>query len=201
MPKLQMILKAHTKPEKWRPIICCTGTILHNLSQWLDFQFQCLKHWIPSYIKDSQDLIDKLSKLGWLPPNAKHFTADAVSMYTNINIEYAIAMIMAWFHNQKHTKNLPPDFPLNEVIVAMALVMHDNLFEFGDVYKQQISGTAMGTSAVVMWAKIYYIKHESNTLLPKWQPLPLLFYGRFIDDTISLWLQSIDHSHEELNMI
>ena len=77
-----MTLNAHKQTEKCRPIFLCTGTILHNLSQRLDFYFQCLKHLISSYIKDNQDLINKLTNLGPLPPNVKLFTTDVVSQCT-----------------------------------------------------------------------------------------------------------------------
>ena len=66
MPKLWMIKKANKQPEKRRPIICCMGIILHNLSQWHDFQIQNLKNLILSYVKYRQDLINKWAKMGLL---------------------------------------------------------------------------------------------------------------------------------------
>ena len=37
MPKFRMSLKAHKTPWKMRPIVCCVGTALNNLSRWLDY--------------------------------------------------------------------------------------------------------------------------------------------------------------------
>ena len=174
---------------------CHARDILHNLSQWLDFQFQYLKHLSPSYIKDSQELINKLTNLGQLVLNMKLFTTDAVSMYTNIDTEHAIATIRAWLHNQHSNKKLSPDFPLNAIIKATALVMCNNLCEYGHIYKQPIIGNTMGTPTIITWAKIYYNTHECEKLLPKWQLTPLLFWTCFIDNAFSLWLQSTNHNH------
>jgi hypothetical protein len=43
-----------------------------------------LLHLIPSYIKDSRDLLQDINNLV-IPPGAKLFTANATAMYTNIN--------------------------------------------------------------------------------------------------------------------
>ena len=69
----------------------------------------------------------------------------------------------------------------------MALVMQNNVFEWGDLYFLQLLGTAMGTSAACMWATIYYAVHENNTLLPRFSD-QLLVYCRFIDDIFGIWI-------------
>jgi hypothetical protein len=79
-----------------RPIVCCAGTMLNNLSRWLDYWFQKLKPLLPTYIKDSNQLLEELASLGALPPNAKLATADANSMYTNIEPDHAILVIGLW---------------------------------------------------------------------------------------------------------
>ena len=76
-----------------RPIVCCTGTLMNHLSCWLDHQLQKLKPLIPTYIRDSGQLLDLLANLSPLPPNAKVFTANTNSMYTNIDTDHAIEVI------------------------------------------------------------------------------------------------------------
>jgi len=39
---------------------------------------------VPTFLRDSNHAITRLKQLGELPANARLFTADAVSMYTNI---------------------------------------------------------------------------------------------------------------------
>ncbi|KAL7484851.1 hypothetical protein ACHAW6_010480 [Cyclotella cf. meneghiniana] len=45
--------------------------------------------------------------------------------------------------------------------------MQHNIMNFGDSYFLQLIGTAMGTSAAVAYANLYFGWHEKETLLPK----------------------------------
>ena len=55
------------------------------------------------------------------------------------------------------------------------------------MYFLQLIGTAMGTSAAVMWATIYYAYHEVHTLIPK-HGHNLFYFKRFIDDIFGVWI-------------
>ncbi len=72
-----------------RPIACCAGTWMNAWSQWLDHWFQKLKSHMPTFIKDSQQVLDKILELE-LPTNALFVTCDANSMYNNIKPKHAI---------------------------------------------------------------------------------------------------------------
>ena len=183
--RFRMSLKAHKNPWKMRPIVSCCGTALNDVSRWLDHHLQKLKPLLPSYVRDSSQLLDLLRDLGPLPPGAQLFTADAVSMYTNICTDHALDVIGTWLDSLG--PNLPQNFPLQAVKDAMVLVMKSNLFQWGDTYFLQLLGTAMGTSAACMWATIYFAVHENTTLLPKYQR-NLLVYRRFIDDIFGIWI-------------
>ena len=184
--RFRMSLKIHKTPWKLRPIVCSAGTFINNLSCWLDYQLQKLKHLLPTYIKDSGQLLDVLKLLGVLPPNAKLFIADANSMYTNICTIHALNVITTWLEEMESQEQLPHGFPTKDVIEAMGLVMNNNVFVFGDLYFLQLVGTAMGTSSACMWATLYFAIHEMNTLIPRYQHcLPV--FNRFIDDMFGIW--------------
>ena len=117
----------------------------------------------------------KLHELGALPSNARIFTADANSMYTNIDTDHAIEVITAWLTNLSNTRQLPYGYPLPAVLEAMELVMRNNIFEWGNLYFLQLLGTAMGTSAACMWATIYFAIREMGTLIPTYECQLLLF--------------------------
>ena len=71
-------------------------------------------------------------------------------------------------------------------MLALQLVMKNNLFEFGKDLIKQLDGTAMGTPAACNYATIYYAVHEISKLLAKYAR-HLLFYGRYIDDGLGAW--------------
>jgi hypothetical protein len=45
--------------------------------------------------------------------------------------------------------------------------MSENIFQFDDLFFRQEEGTAMGTSTAVLYATIYYGRHEKTTLIPR----------------------------------
>ena len=139
------------------PILCCAGAMLNNLSRWLDMWLQKLRPLIPSYIKDSGKLLDLLTDLGPLPPNAKLFTINANRMYINIDTTHALDVISTWL---KGLVDLLPDgFPLGAVIDTMELVMRNVLFNWGNLHFLQLLGTAMITPSACMWATAYFGVH------------------------------------------
>ena len=60
--------------------------------KWLDFWFQQLKPFIPTYVKNGDQVLDKIEKLK-LTPSALHVVTDTNSMYTNIDIDHSITVI------------------------------------------------------------------------------------------------------------
>ena len=138
------------------------------------------------YVKDSQQVLDEVKTLN-LPPNAQLFTCDANAMYNNIDTDHAITVITWWLNDLNNTQQLPNGFPLEAVIDAMTVIMRNNIFEFGDCYFLQLIGTAMGTSAAVMWATLYYAYHEVHTLIPR-HGQHLFYFKRFIDDMFGVWI-------------
>ena len=90
----QMLRRRHQNPWKMRPIVCCLGTLINYLSRWLNHWLQKLKPLLPTYIKNSTQLLQWFQDLGVLPHIAKIFTANANSMYTTIGTNHAIKVII-----------------------------------------------------------------------------------------------------------
>ena len=155
LARFRMTMKIHKTPFKFRPIVCCAGTFMNDWSKWLDYQLQKLKPFIATYLQDSQQFLPKNKPL-LLPPNTCLFTADANSMYNNIDIEHAIKVIGWWLDELDATLELPIGYPLYAIKSAMATIMRNNIFEWGDLCFLQLLGTVMGSSAADMWATLYF---------------------------------------------
>ena len=84
----------HKTPWTKRPVVSTSGTMMAGLSKWLDHWLQKLRHQVPTYLKDSSHLVQLLMDQGTLPPGARLFTADAISMYTNIDTDHGINQVV-----------------------------------------------------------------------------------------------------------
>lgn len=185
-PFFYQLYKIHKKPLKTRPVISGCGSLLHPLGHWIDEQLQPVARSMPSYFKSSYVLKEELLALR-LPPNAVLFTADATSMYTNIDTTHALAIIGDYIdEHEDEFPNLEPE-PLKK---ALDLVMRNLICVFGDLYFRQKKGTAMGTPPAPPWATIYYGLHEKK-ILGNYSDV-IDYYRRFIDDIFGIWLTDPD---------
>jgi hypothetical protein len=172
-PTFYLLFKVHKIPWSTRPIVSwCSGSLLHSLGIWVDRQLQSIVQQLPSYLKNTKDLKDELTQLH-LPPGAQLFTADAVSMYTNIDTRVTLRSIGQYLH--QHSASFPK-VPLPALMEALELIMKNNIFSFGDTFWHQLSGTAMGTPPAPCYATLFYAIHE-HIILPKCHR-NLLFYRR-----------------------
>ena len=105
-------------------------------------------------------------------------------MYTNIDSDHALETIEKWFTN--FANELPIDYPTSLILKTLDIVMHNNIFQFGDTWWRQNIGTAMGTSCACIYSTIYYAYHERTLLLKKYNK-NLIYYKRFIDDIFLIW--------------
>ena len=183
-PVLYLLMKVHKTPLKTRPVVSCSGSLLHALGIWLDTALQPIATSLPSFINSSYDLKEAINLMPPLPPNSKLFTADAVSMYTNIDTYQAVGSIRSFLNSNDQYHHMP----LLAINDAIELIMYNNVFKFGDCYFHQLSGTAMGTPPACCYATIYYAVKE-KTLLEQYRD-NLVFYKRYIDDVFGVWVNN-----------
>jgi len=92
--------KVHKTPVTLRAVVSTTNSLLAVISVWLDYKMKDLLTLTKSYIKTSPAVINDLNHLV-LPKGAKLFTADAISMYTNIDTDLGINSISSFLHANK----------------------------------------------------------------------------------------------------
>ena len=175
----------HKTPHKLRPVISKAGNELETLSKWLDAQLQRVVHLCPGYLRDNWELLRLLRDMKPLPRNSFFVTADAESMYSNIDTDHGLETIEKWL--TLHKQNLPDNYPTETVIHGLAIVMKNNVFAFGNTYWLQLRGTAMGTSVACMYATVYYSCFEETAINNEsidFTSARIIFNKRYIDDAI-----------------
>ena len=104
-------------------------------------------------------------------------------MYTNIDTNHALQML----------KQLFKTFPYGSIhpglLRGIEIIMKECIFQFGATHWLQLSGTAMGTPPAPMYATLYFAIHEA-IVLPQFPQL--LFYKRYIDDALGIWIPKFD---------
>jgi hypothetical protein len=184
LPIFYGLPKVHKVPMSLRPVVSSTNSLLSVFSTWLDYRMKELIHLVPSYLKDSTSFIQEVKELQ-LPDNALLFTADAKSMYTNIDVEIGISSIKNFLITNR--EKISTNFPCNLFLEILEIVMKNNIFSFGNTYWLQLKGTAMGTPAACAYATITFGHFEHTVLLPAFKD-NLLFYRPYIDDIFGVWL-------------
>ena len=128
-----------------------------------------------SYIRDSGDFIDKMKRIEKIPEGSFLVTADVVGLYPSTPHNEGISALKQKLEEQPSTK-----IPTNDLVKLAEFILKNNLFEFNDKVKQQISGTAIGTKFAPPYAYIYMDKTETDFL--KTRDLQLFVWLRYIDD-------------------
>ena len=180
MPKVHKL----KVPTPLRPVIAQCGSFTAYISTWLDTQLQKLTPFLPSYIKDSNELLSTIDILPQLPINAKIATTDATSMYTNISTEEGIKVIKKYLETFGHETG--EDLPIDLICALLEIVMTTNIFKFGNSWWKQIDGTAMGTPCACIYSMLYFGYFERTLILPKYKD-NILLYKRQIDDIFIVW--------------
>jgi hypothetical protein len=184
LPIFYGLPKVHKVPMSLRPVVSSTNSLLSVFSTWLDYRMKELLHLVQSYLKDSSSFIRAIEELQ-LPDNALLFTADAKSMYTNIDATTGISSFKQFLICNRD--RISTNFPCNLFLEILEIVMNNNIFSFANTYWLQLTGTAMGTPAACSYATITFGHFENTVLLPTFEN-NLLFYRRYIDDIFGVWL-------------
>ena len=88
----------------------------------------------PTYVNGDNPILDVYSAIKDLSPC--------------VFLRHAIKVIGKWMDKISSSPGFPANYPLHIIKAAMATIMRNNHFAFGDLNILQLLGTAMGTSIV-----------------------------------------------------
>ena len=124
-------------------------------------------------MKDSQNLIQKCENIK-LDNDTELYSCDFESLYTNINSEDAINLLIHYLSKNFKSSNINT----YGLFKLFNLIFYNNIFEFNNRFFIQINGIAMGCKCGFLIANLYLYILEIDWLRIN-RPL---IYSRFIDD-------------------
>lgn len=177
--QLYFLKKLHKGPREVRPIVSGSSGPTEKVSAFIDLWLRPLVQKVPSYLRDSSDLISKLESLT-LPADCILATVDVRALYLNIPHEEGIT---ASINKLKSDPTLP--FPTSVAREMLQIVLTHNNFEFASKMHKQVRGTAMGTKMAPSYAGLFMAELEER-LLREAIHKPSVWL-RFIDDIFLVW--------------
>ena len=103
------------------------------MSEFLDHHLQPVMKGGKSYVKDTNHFLEKLRKLGKVPPDAILVTADVVGLDPSIPHDAGLK----FFHEKLEERN-GKSFPTADLVNTTDFLLKNNYFEFYSCIKQQI---------------------------------------------------------------
>ena len=205
LPNLEVSTRRSSNPDNFiieaqrlninppgRPIVSGIGTLTEHVSAFVDREFQPLLANILSYIKDTTDFKNKLSRFNNSPDNTILVTLDGTALYSNIPHNDGIGAC------KKHLDRRALSTTSSEDICQLnKFILENNVFSFNDEYFLQVCGTAMGTRMAPCYANIFRAELEENFL--SGYPYKPLAHYRYIDDIFIIWSHGLDILHDFIN--
>lgn len=161
IPIFYVLPKVHKPgfPPPSRSIISGFDSLLDPLLKYLDHFLQPLVTKIPTYLKDTQDLIRRIEDIS-IPTGAVLLSLDVAALYTNITHSESYRILA--FCLDKRDDPYPPTHFLLEIL---ELILEKNYFKFMDRFFLQIKGVAMGSATAPSIANLFMSAFETEYIL------------------------------------
>ena len=125
----------------------------------MDYNLKPIIHSAKSYVRDPSDSLKKLKELGCVPQTEQPVTGDLLGLYPSIpNLDGLEALSIKL--NQQADRKIPTE---NQLKIT-PFVLKNNYIGFDSMIKQQVSGTAIGTTFAPPYACISMYRMEAEFL-------------------------------------
>uniref|UniRef100_A0A8C5PDK2 Reverse transcriptase domain-containing protein n=1 Tax=Leptobrachium leishanense TaxID=445787 RepID=A0A8C5PDK2_9ANUR len=184
LPVFYVLPKIHKSLENppGRPIVASTDSVLQPISVFLDRVLQPLVIKTQSFIWDSKNVLRRITELSFTGPIVL-FTWDVTSLYTSIPNREGMTAIQ-----DALLKHLFPEEHISFLMKLVEIVLHNNIFLFGDTVYKQCRGTTMGSNMAPAYANLYMDAFENQFIYPHQFFINFVHtWWRYIDDVFGIW--------------
>ena len=180
-------VKTHKDGNPLRLITSCCGTPIENLSAFTEFYLQPLARNLPSFIKDTTDLLNRIEEInrnGPFPEGTLLVSWDVVSMFPNIDNNLGLTAVKNALDTRE--RKIPST---KCILEAVEICLENNHSVFCQDFFLQIHGTAMGPKNACSYADLAMgvIDHKAKFC----GPIKPALWWRYRDDVFDLWQQGL----------
>ena len=129
----------HNQFREGRPVISSLNCHRYEISEYVDFYLQPIVKQIPSYVKDTTDILCKLDTVKFVPNKSYLVSLDVKSLYTSIPNAEGIKSLKESF--EKHTSK---NVATKAITTFLTIILTLNNFAFNSKHYLQIKACAMG---------------------------------------------------------
>ena len=190
-------IKTQKAGNPLRLITSCCGTAIENLSAFSEFYLQPLARKLPSFIKDTTNLLNRIEDLnrsGPFPEGTLLVSWDVVSMFPNIDNQLGLTAVKKALNAREN--QLPST---NCILEAVEICLKSNHSVFKETFFLQIHGTAMGPKNACSYADLAMGEIDSQAKFSG--PIKPALWWRYRDDVFDLWQQGLPALHEFTDFI
>ena len=197
-PLFYLLPKIHKPDNPGRPVVSSVECHTSKISEFVDYQLKPIVEQTKSYVKDTNDFINKIEDCsGKVDGSTILVTMDVKSLYTNIPNEEGIRAVRNFLTKTGRTILIPI------IVKFLWLILTLNNFIFNGKNFLQTNGASMGTKCAPDYANLFMADFEERFIYPRINgKCPL--YLRYIDDIFLLWqgsLQQLKDFIKEINNI
>ena len=180
-PQFYISPKIHKEGNPGRPVVSPINCHTANISKYVNYHLQPIMKQIPSYVKDTNDFINKINAVKSVPKNSYLVTMNVRSLYTNIANAEGILAVKRAFDN--YSKKITTT---KVITTFLALILTLNDFVLDCIHYLQIKGCAMDTVCAPAYANIFMANFELKYIYP------------YIRDKTKMFLRFIDKKHPSI---
>ncbi|CAJ0968644.1 unnamed protein product [Ranitomeya imitator] len=183
IPTLYLTPKVHKNLNNppGRPIVAGIDSLTENISRFIDFYLQQCVETLPSFVKDTTDVLKRLSQVQ-LEHDMFLVVCDVEALYTSICHDHGIAA-SRFFLNMT---NLGSDL-IEFILDLLHFSLTHNFFVFKDRYFLQLQGTAMGATCAPSYANLFLGLWEREVVHNIEGIDAVVSWSRYIDDILFIW--------------
>ena len=183
-PQLYLLPKIHKDGNPGRPVVSSIECHTSKISEFVDHHLQPVVQGTTSYVKDTNDFINKLNTCSKdIDGDTILVTMDVKSLYTNIPNDEGVRAARTFLGRASKGVLIPV------ITKFLWLILTLNNFIFNGINYLLTNGASMGTKCASNYANLFMAYFEETFIYPRINGKSIL-YLRYIDDIFLIWKKS-----------